>query len=150
MTNPLEVCHGCTACAMRCTDGVKLSEYEYARIVETLRALDPAHVHRILRQSKTLPWFEHITYTACLFHDTDTRRCLIYPARPLICRLFGLMPHLPCPKGRVTAHYPSADALLEAYYQQPLSTFPEWMAAHGVFDFDGLIGVPDRPRCIEI
>lgn len=150
MTDSLAACDGCTGCAMRCTDQVKLSEYEYARIVETLRALDAAHAHRVLNQPKALPWFEEVTYTACLFLDVKTQLCLVYPARPLICRLFGLMRHLPCPLERVTETYPNGVALLDAYTRQPLMTFQEWMAANGVFNFDDLLGEPYRFPCIEL
>jgi Fe-S-cluster containining protein len=36
----------------------------------------------------------------CRFRDEAAGRCRIYPARPLICRLFGLVEWLPCPVER--------------------------------------------------
>lgn len=144
MTDLQSTCNGCTGCAMRCTDQVKLSIDEYARIVKTLQTIDPVEALRVLRQRKELPWFEEITYTACLFLDVNTHLCLVYSARPLICRLFGLMRHLPCPRERVTATYPNGEALLSAYSSQPLMTFQHWMIAHDIFDFNTLFAQTQR------
>lgn len=33
----------------------------------------------------------------CIFVDTDSWTCSIYPVRPEICRSFGLYQNLPCP-----------------------------------------------------
>lgn len=127
---------------MRCTAGIRISEDEYTRIVAVLRAQKPSYARAVLEQPKELPWFEAITYTACLFLDIDTRLCLIYPARPLICRLFGHIAHLPCPTGQAPAD-PGADARLAAYTRQPLKTFQEWMAGHGVGKPDDLLTATD-------
>jgi hypothetical protein len=86
-----------------------------------------------------LPWFQEITYTACLFLDVDSRRCLVYPARPLVCRLFGQVWHLPCPIAPAPAERDVRE-LLAAYTSQPLHTFQEWMMAAGLFNFETLIG----------
>ena len=135
----MERCDGCTACAMRCTAGITLSEYEYTRILEELRSQDHLRVRKVLEQDKQLRWFEETCYTACLFLDVTTRLCLIYPARPLVCRLFGRVKHLPCPTGAVPADI-DADRILEGYTHEPRLTFQEWMAAFGIFNFDDLLG----------
>ena len=118
-----------------------MAEIEFQRILEELRGMDPQAAHRVLSQSKEQPWFEEVTYTACLFLDMDSHFCLIYPARPLICRLFGRIRHLPCPLelAPLDLHH---EHLLEMYTEQPLRTFQEWMVAHGFFNFDDLLGVP--------
>ncbi|MHB9132037.1 MAG: YkgJ family cysteine cluster protein [Armatimonadota bacterium] len=143
------VCDGCTGCAMRCTDNIRLSEFEYTRIIEELHALDPRTARRVLEQSKTRIWFEETTYTACLFHDVDSGFCLIYPARPLVCRVFGRVRHLPCPENKVPADLDVA-RVLQAYTAQPLRTFQEWMMLFNIFNFTDLLGTPDEPPSYEI
>ncbi len=137
MSNPDAICNGCTACAMRCTDGIKISEFEFTRIVEELRALDQLLVRRVLHQEKEQAWGE-MTYLACLFLDISTRLCLIYPARPLVCRLFGQVPHLPCPEGKLPADR-DAGHLIEAYTAQRLQTFQEWMIELGHMSYASLL-----------
>lgn len=149
MDNWDAVCDGCTTCSMRCTAEIKISEFEYTRIVEELRTLPRQQVRKVLEQSKELPWFEETTYTACLFLDVNTRLCLIYPARPLVCRLFGRVKHLPCPEGKVPSDF-DAEHLIEAYYSQPLRTFQEWMMWNGVFNFADLLGGWGNDRCFEV
>ncbi|HEY3378253.1 MAG TPA: YkgJ family cysteine cluster protein [Armatimonadota bacterium] len=142
-------CDGCITCALRCTAGIKISEFEYTRIVEELRSQEASAVRKVLAQEKHLIWFEEIRYEACLFLNTETRLCLIYPARPLICRLFGRVKHLPCPAGWVPADFDARD-ILQAYAAQPLKTFQEWMGITGVFNFDDLLGGKDVLPCYDI
>lgn len=148
MSEPLPACDGCTACAQRCIAGIQISEFEYTRIVEYLRAHDPQLVRRTLEEPKERPWAAGVMVTACLFHDLRAARCLIAPVRPLVCRLFGHVPHLPCPRGVIA---PDRDAthILDAYTQQPLQTFQAWMIADGCFNFDDLLG-PTTPERIEL
>ncbi len=134
---------------MRCTDGIKISEVEVLRILEELRAGDPHQVRRVLEQEKVVQWFEEISYQACLFLDCRTNLCLVYPARPLVCRLFGRVPHLPCPQEKVPADL-DAGRVLEAYTQQPLQTFQQWMMAHNVFNFDDLLDDDEGPERYEL
>ncbi|NLT15400.1 MAG: YkgJ family cysteine cluster protein [Clostridiales bacterium] len=35
----------------------------------------------------------------CQFRDNDDKKCLIYPVRPLICRLFGVTRGMTCAHG---------------------------------------------------
>ena len=149
MTNPSDVCNGCTACAMRCTAGIKMAEIEYLRILEELRSMNPQAAHRVLSQPKEQPWFEEITYTACIFLDMHSHLCLIYPARPLICRLFGRIRHLPCPLELAPPdlHH---EHLLQLYTEQPLRTFQEWMMGQGIFNFDDLLGVAREIPMFEL
>lgn len=149
MSESPAACTGCTGCAMRCTDGIKISAFEYQRIVEDLRAQDPAYAYKVLEQDKEIDWFEGISYTACLFLDIDSSLCLIYPARPLVCRLFGRVKHLPCPEGLVPADI-DARRIIQAHVSQTLHTFQEWMAESGSFNFHDLIGTPYDPPRIEI
>jgi len=133
---------------MRCTDGIKISEFEYTRIVEELRMQDQRLVRRVLHQQKEQAWGEE-TYLACLFQDISTHLCLIYAARPLVCRLFGRVKHLPCPAGKVAADL-DAGHVIEAYYAQPLQTFQQWMMHFGHFSFAALLGDDADQDFIEL
>ena len=68
---------------------------------------------------------------ACEFRDVELGRCLVYPARPLICRLFGHVEWLPCPIFKVEKTVPGAVSLMQAYAGEPRKTFAEWAAAEG-------------------
>jgi hypothetical protein len=149
MDDPQPLCDGCTGCALRCTDGIRISEFEYTRILDVLRAGDPIYAHRVLAQDKWRVWSDEVRVQACLFLDLTTERCLVYAARPLVCRLFGHVPHLPCPLERLPATR-DADRVLDAYTRQPLRTMQEWMAIDGLFDFDALLGVPYTPDRLEV
>lgn len=35
----------------------------------------------------------------CCFLDSETRRCLIYPVRPMVCRLMGIAGGMTCANG---------------------------------------------------
>lgn len=35
----------------------------------------------------------------CSFRDDEAKKCLIYPVRPVICRLFGVTSGMKCPQG---------------------------------------------------
>ena len=40
----------------------------------------------------------------CVFLKKITKRCEIYAERPIVCRLQGTIPELPCPKAKFSAH----------------------------------------------
>ena len=44
---------------------------------------------------------------ACQFRDLKNKNCAIYPVRPEVCRLFGIVDRLPCPYGN-SASIPDA------------------------------------------
>lgn len=126
-----------------------MSELEFLRIIEVLRELPRRKVRRVLEQSKHRFWFEEITYVACLFLENETDRCLIYPVRPLICRIFGRVKHLPCPIEHCPTDIDARD-LLRSYSELPLHTFQQWMIRHYMFNFDDLLGIKEAPVRIEI
>jgi hypothetical protein len=64
---------------------------------------------------------------ACEFSDPDGPRCLIYPVRPLICRLFGIVEWLPCPRGRVPTLVPDGPRIMQRYRQLERKSFREWL-----------------------
>jgi len=46
--------------------------------------------------------------------------CTVYAERPLICRLFGTTPHMPCPEGCRPAEMiaPSVEAAIHHFFTQ--------------------------------
>jgi hypothetical protein len=63
----------------------------------------------------------------CEFSDPGGPRCLVYPVRPLICRLFGIVEWLPCPRGRVPALVEDGPQIMEHYLQFERKSFRRWM-----------------------
>lgn len=142
----LALCDGCTRCASRCTDGIQFCFPEFAQVMECLTILPETEVARVLGQEKTIPWesAEAIglewqarsggsravpvpTVRLCPFLDRDTRRCLVYVARPLVCRLFGIAPWLPCPAGRVTERFEESVVLVQAYATLERKPLRAWL-----------------------
>jgi len=120
-------CDGCDECGTRCTAGVPMTAWEYRAIEAELARLPKEEVAAVLAQEKRLPIpGTEETYLACPFRDVERRRCLIYPVRPTICRLFGHVEWLPCPIARVPASVPGAVALMQRYADAPRRTYEEW------------------------
>ena len=134
------ICNGCTDCYMRCAGEISFSRFEYQRIIDYLQnEADRKDALKILHQNKTRQWFEDITYDSCLFLDVNTNLCLIYECRPLICRLFGEVKHLPCPTGKIT-EFIDAEDIIEGYLRNnELNSFIDWMAMDDVFNFEDLL-----------
>jgi len=133
-SDPRDPCQGCHECGLRCTAGVQMAADEFDRIVDYLRTCDPARALQVFEQTKTVHWFEDITVEACLFYDVARKQCLVYPARPLVCRLFGRVEWLPCPVGKPLPQVHEAVELMQTYARQRRATFAEWCAEQGIFD----------------
>ena len=140
---PVDPCDGCHECGLRCTAGVQMTRQEFDRIVEHLRTLDLRQAIRVLEQDKRRVLFEEINYEACPFYDVTQRRCIVYPARALICRLFGRVEWLPCPIGKPVPQVRNGIELIRSYAEQPRNTFPEWCAKLGMYDFRQLLAASD-------
>ena len=130
--NPYDGCH---ECGLRCTAGIQMTRQEFAQIVKCLQAQDARQVTRVLEQEKRVPWFEDIETEQCLFYDVTKRRCIAYPARPLICRLFGMVEWLPCPLGKPLPMLKDGLGVIQAYAEERRATFAEWCAEEGLYDF---------------
>ncbi len=131
-------CDGCHECGLRCVAGIQMTRPEFDRIVEHLRGLDPSQVIRVMEQEKRVAWFEDIETEACLFYDVARRRCLVYPARPLVCRLFGRVEWMPCPIGKQLRPIRDGLRIFQEYAGEERATFVEWCTALGMFDFKQL------------
>jgi len=132
-------CDGCHECGLRCMAGVQMTRPEFERIVECLRGQDSRQVARVLDQEKRVVWFEDAEMDVCLFYDVTKRRCIIYPARPFICRIFGRVEWLPCPAGKPVPQIKNGIQLIRDYAGERRQTFPEWCAEVGLFDFARLL-----------
>lgn len=132
-------CDGCHECGLRCMAGIQLTKEEFERIVACLREQDPYQVIRVLEQEKHVVWFEDIETEQCVFYDVTKRRCLIYPARPLICRLFGRVEWLPCPLEKPLPLLHDGLGIIQRYARERRMTFAEWCHTEGLFDLTKLV-----------
>jgi hypothetical protein len=116
-----------------------MTAHEFARVVAHLRQVDPKHAIRVLEQEKQVQWFEETMQEACLFYDVTRQGCLIYSARPLVCRLFGRVEWLPCPLARPLPLLPRGLEVARLYTAERRATFADWCMEHGLFDLRRLV-----------
>jgi len=121
-------CDGCDECGTRCTAGIRILQAEFEQIQDYLATQPAAEAARVVTQEKRqpIPGTDE-TYVACRFRDVERRRCAIYPARPLICRLFGHAEWLPCPIGKVEQVASGAVEIMRLYATEPRKTYEEWL-----------------------
>ena len=115
-----------------------MTKREFEQIVECLRGQDQWQVRRVLDQEKRVPWFEDIETEHCLFYDVTKHGCIVYPARPLICRLFGRVEWLPCPLEKPLPLLRDGLGILRIYASEKRATFTEWCTQEGLFDLTRL------------
>jgi Fe-S-cluster containining protein len=120
-------CDGCDACGTRCTAGIRILQAEFQAIQRELARLPSDEVDRVLGQEKEAVAAVGFRYTACRFRDVERGRCLVYAARPMICRMFGHVEWLPCPIERVERVVPGAVEVMQAYAAHQRKTYEEWL-----------------------
>ncbi len=113
---PTEACDGCTDCYLRCAGELQLTHHEFASVRRFLRE------HGLMPLARTP---SRGPLDPCRFLRSD-HFCAIYPVRPVICRLFGLVEWLPCPKGHSVPCLQDGPALIQAYAEFPRATYAEW------------------------
>jgi hypothetical protein len=123
----LHLCNGCDGCGNRCVDGVELTRSEFEVLLAHLRTLPEEEVHRVLTQPKRRRWGEEAWVDLCPFRDEERGRCLVYPVRPFICRLFGHVEWMPCPLGAIPTCPPRSKEWLWAYVRWERRTIREWL-----------------------
>lgn len=153
----LDLCNGCDGCGDRCVDGVELTLSEFLAILEYLRTLSPEEVQAVLSQPKRRRWEGVAWVEICLFRDEVQGRCLVYPVRPFICRLFGHVEWMPCPIGALPSPPPESKHWLWEYVLWPRRTLREWLALlpeaewlrrwveEATFPFTGSSSTPKSP-----
>lgn len=130
----LDVCNGCDACGLRCAAGIPATREEWAAVqayIEGLSESEQAEVARVEAQDKRVDLGDDVTVTMCRYRDMEAGRCVVYAARPLVCRLLGHVEWMPCPIEKVPRRIATADALalMHAYAEQERHTFEQWEAA---------------------
>ncbi len=129
----LEICNGCDSCGLRCAAGVAASNDEWNALqahIATATFEQRAEIERVVLQDKTVSLGDDVTVQMCRYRDMELGRCVVYPVRPLACRLLGHVEWMPCPIEKVTQIIPTADALalMRAYAELERKTFEEWGA----------------------
>ncbi len=79
--------HNCRNCG-ECCGPVPASKKEIEYIRQYLK--ENPHIFSKMGNDKGL---------VCIFRDENERKCLIYPVRPLVCRLMGVAKNLNCVHG---------------------------------------------------
>jgi Fe-S-cluster containining protein len=92
---------GCTNCGV-CCGKILVTQHEENRIKEYVKNMPQEEKDRI----KSQPNKGRI----CYYRDTENKRCSVYSARPMVCRLMGVANNIHCPYGN--SHDIDGDALL--------------------------------------
>jgi len=110
-------CFGCDGCARRCSGNLRITRTEFEAIRDYL---DGGGWLPVIRRPNDM-------VAPCEFQEPGGTRCIIYPVRPLICRLFGLVEWLPCPHGRVRAQVADGPEIAAAYAGFERHSYREWL-----------------------
>lgn len=113
-------CDGCDGCGGKCAGDVPMTWDEFERIRAIFAGTSPG-------SRPSVGPFD----PPCRFRDGGADRCTVYPARPLVCRLFGLVEWLPCPLGRWGTRVPEGPEIMAWYADQELHSYPEWCTIAG-------------------
>lgn len=126
----LQTCNGCDYCGSRCTDGFLVTREEYEAARTFFATLPIEEAKRLSGEARTLPWpgaeETGATVTYCRYRDMERGRCVIYPVRPTICRLFGQTSWLPCPIGAIDYFPEDAATFWNDYRRFERHTWSEW------------------------
>lgn len=127
----LSVCSGCDACGLRCAAGVPAARHEWDALQAYLAGRteeERRKIERVERQDKSVDLGDGVTVQMCRYRDMEANRCVVYPARPLVCRLLGHVEWMPCPIEKVPHILPTPMALelMQEYSQTERRTFEEW------------------------
>jgi Fe-S-cluster containining protein len=129
----LNPCNGCDECGLRCEAGVPMSREEFDAVENYIRrAHNRREIEAVTRQDKSFDLGDGVSVDLCRYRDMNNGRCMVYPARPLMCRLMGHLEWMPCPISKVKKHAntPDALALMQVYAEEPRRTFEQWETAN--------------------
>lgn len=129
----LEVCRGCTACALRCASDVPASRAEWESLQNHIALQDAptqARISTVQQQDKTVDLGDDVSVEMCRYWDTENSLCAVYPVRPLACRLLGHVEWMPCPVDKVPHALPLTQSLelMQSYAHFERKTFAQWEA----------------------
>lgn len=81
----------CTQCG-ECCGPIPLFKTQLEKIKLTVRNMSQDERERLKNQNR-----EELT---CILLDTETKRCSVYHARPLVCQQYGKIRELRCPSNK--------------------------------------------------
>jgi hypothetical protein len=119
---PNEDCDGCDGCGTKCAGEIPMTRWEFAEVRAYLAA------HPLAQEATESPGTACVFDPPCRFRDDARGRCRIYPVRPLICRLFGLVEWLPCPLHRWGVRVPEGWAIIAWYSSLERRPYHAWLA----------------------
>jgi hypothetical protein len=125
-------CQDCHRCASRCADDIPFLREEWDAVRAFVREhREPRRVARVLEEDKWFSWDEEGIAVSrfCPLYDRTEALCLVYPVRPLVCRLLGFVEWMPCPIGRSLPLVSDGQALLLAYAEERPRPVGEWLRA---------------------
>jgi Fe-S-cluster containining protein len=127
----LEVCSGCDMCGLRCADDVPCTAEEWGHLQSYIASLSQEareELATVMAQDKTVDLGDDVKVSLCQYRDMVGGRCMVYPARPLVCRLLGHVEWMPCPIEKVPTRINTEDAveLMKSYAQFERRRFIEW------------------------
>lgn len=86
----------CTGCG-QCCGPVLATKGEIATIKKFVR-------YQVTNKTKDRLKQQNPESYTCPYRDEAEKKCTIYPVRPEVCRLFGLVKGLNCPNGNTSNH----------------------------------------------
>jgi len=118
---PNDDCDGCDGCGDKCAGEVPMTQWEFKQVRSLLqrRSTESADEPAPHAQSPFAP--------PCRFRDVEAGRCRIYPVRPLVCRLFGLVEWLPCPLERWGVRLPDGVEIMRWYANLGPRPYEHWL-----------------------
>lgn len=89
----------------------------------------------MLGEDKAFRWAEPLeegsgdalTADYCPLYDRAAGACLVYPVRPLVCRLLGFVEWMPCPLGRDLAVLADGPRLMVEYARLRPEPIAAWL-----------------------
>ena len=126
----MSVCNGCSLCFLRCEERVPFSRGEFERVRSYIHSHHEREcMEEVMKQDKREDMGDGVFFRLCRFLNRETMGCIVYPVRPLMCRLMGHIPFMPCPVDIVERELSEDDTrnVLNLYSQEDRRTWDEWI-----------------------
>ena len=118
---PNDECDGCDGCGEKCAGDIPMARWEFEQVQSVLdrRGVEASAPVAAAAAGPFAP--------PCRFRDVEVGRCRIYPVRPLVCRLFGLVAWLPCPLERWGVRRPDGIEIMRWYASLGPRPYEHWV-----------------------
>jgi Fe-S-cluster containining protein len=126
----MTVCNGCNLCYLRCEERVPFSRGEFERVRMYIQShRERECIEEVMTLDKREDMGDEVFFRLCRFLNKETNGCMVYPVRPLMCRLMGHIPFMPCPVDRVESELSEEDTrhILDLYAKEDRRTWNEWI-----------------------